>query len=378
MVEKARAAVLVAPRRVAIEEFPLPKTGDDDALLRVEACGVCASDVPVYTGQSTSSMYSLPAILGHEIVGRVERLGQRAAERWGVQEGDRIIIERWIPCGRCERCYRGFYRLCIRRVEGHLLFYGGSPTVLPPALWGGYAEYVYLHPDTVVYRAGTDVPPEHLPLFTPISNAISWVQKVGGATIGSTVVILGPGQEGMADVIVAKEAGASLVILVGLPADAHRLEVARALGATHTIVAGEEDVVARVTEITGGRLADVVLDVTSGASNQPLEQALDLAGFGGTIVVAAGHRGPMNLASDKLQRKLLTIKGVWGRDRASVFAALRLIESGKYPLDRLTTHAFPLEEADLALRTVAREGDKNALHVSVVPGHGDARTIRSA
>jgi threonine dehydrogenase-like Zn-dependent dehydrogenase len=370
MTTKVKAAVLVAPRKVEIQEFLLPPTGEGDALLHIEACGVCASDIPLYTGASRGGLRHGPVILGHEIVGRVERLGPRAAERWGVREGDRIIIERWIPCGRCDRCYNGYYRLCERRVEGYPLYYGGSPTALSPSLWGGYAEYLYLHPDSVVYPIAEHVPAEQLPLFTPLSNAISWVQRYGGAGIGSTVVIQGPGQEGLADVIAAREAGAALIILVGLPQDAYRLEVARELGATHTLLAGEEDVVARVKEITGGRMADVVLDVTSSPSNQPLELALDLAGFGGTIVVAAGHHAQppvVNFPTEKLLRKLLTIKGVWGRDRRSLQTALRLIESGKYPLHKLTTHTFPVEQADLALRTVAREGDPKALHVSVVP-----------
>ena len=377
MASKVKAAVLVAPRQIEIEEFPLPETDDEDSLLRVEACGVCASDVPLYTGKVKSEgqlQMLLPVVLGHEIVGRVERLGKKAAERWGVKEGDRIIIERWIPCGHCDRCYAGDYRLCVRKIDGYPLYYGGSSTKLPPSLWGGFAEYMYLHPDTVVYKVSDRVSAELLPQFTPIANGISWVTVNGGAGVDSTVVIQGPGQEGLAAVIAAKEAGARLIIVTGLAQDAHRLQMAQELGATHTIVAEQEDVVERVKEITEERMADVVLDVTSGSSTKPIELAVDLAGQDGIIVLAGFHDNQpiANLVAEKMMSKTLTIKGVWGRHRRSVKAAIRLIESGRYPLHKLCTHAFPLEETGQAFRVVAREVDRDALHVSVIPRHSEA------
>ena len=371
MPKTAKAAVLVAPRQVEIQEFAIPQTGDDDALLRIEACGVCASDVPTYTGSHKSSIMELPAILGHEIVGHVENLGKRAAERWGVQEGDRIIVERWIPCGHCENCYSGNYRLCMRNIDGFKLFYGGTPIGLAPSLWGGFAEYMYLHPDTVVYKVSDEVPAEQLPLFTPLSNNLSWLQYSGGLQAGQTVVIQGPGQEGLASVIAAQACGAHNVIVVGLSQDAKRLELAKELGATHTLMADETDLVSAVHEITGGAMANVILDVTSSASAAPIETALDLAGDNATVVVAANHQGQLSKPLSTLEtlHKQLTIKMVWGRRREYIYAALRLIESGKHPLHKLTTHHLPLEETGYAFSLVSREADEEAFHVSVTMGH---------
>jgi threonine dehydrogenase-like Zn-dependent dehydrogenase len=375
MATRAKAAVLVGPRKIEIEEFPLPETGDDDALLRVEACGVCGADVPPFLGEGLGEGGVLsinpPVILGHEITGRVERLGRRAAEKWGVSEGDRVIIERWIPCGHCDKCYAGDYRLCIRKVDGFPLFYGGSSAKLTPALWGGYADYVYLHPDSVVYKVSPDVAPEILPLFTPISNGISWTQISGGAGVGSRVIIQGPGQEGFGAVIGAKEAGASQIIVTGLARDERRLEIARQLGATHTLIADKDDVVTRVREITDGQMGDVVLDLTSGPSTKPVELAIEMAGDGGTVVLAATHEGhPIpNFVSDKIMQKTLTVRGVRGRYRKAVKAALKIIEAGKYPLEILCTHHFGVEDTELALKTAAREGDAHALHVCVMPGY---------
>ena len=106
MVERARAAVLVEPRRIEIEEIAIPETGADDGILKVEATGVCGSDIPYYTGEIQGGMGRMPIILGHEIVGRVDRIGNEAAEKWNLREGDRIIVEEHIPCGHCDLCSR--------------------------------------------------------------------------------------------------------------------------------------------------------------------------------------------------------------------------------------------------------------------------------
>lgn len=371
MSARAKAAVLVAPRRIEIEDFPLPEIGGEDALLRVEATGVCGSDVAICCGELSGDLAPLPLVLGHEIVGRIERIGAAAAERWGVHEGDRIIVEEHIPCGRCELCYEGRHKLCIRRR------YGALSTRESPGLWGGYAEFVYLHPNSVVYPVSPSVAPELVPLFIPVSNGIDWVERVGKAAIGCTVVIQGPGQHGLGCVIAARECGAGTIVVTGLSHDRRRLELARDLGATHVLEADRDDVVERVREITRGRMAEVVVDVTPGAT-EPVEMALDLARIGGTIVLAGmKHFRPVtNFLSDKMFFKELTMKGVWGRNREAVPAALRLIESGRYPLERLCTHTFPVEQTALALETAAREHGEEALHVSVVPTAGARATAR--
>lgn len=277
MTDKARAAVLTGPRRIEIEEFPIPETSEDSALMKIEACGGCGSDVSPYMngGAEEGAMcIKAPVILGHEIVGRLERLGEKAAERWGVVEGDRVIIERWIPCGHRETCYSGNYRMCVRQVDGYALFYGGTSTKVAPSLWGGYADYLYLHPDSVVYKVSDAVDPELFPLFTPIANGISWVRMTGDARIGATVLIEGPGPAGLGAVIAARAAGAERIIVTGLERDHSRLEMALELGATHAIVADQESVVGRVDDITGGEMVELIIEATSGASTEPVELAL--------------------------------------------------------------------------------------------------------
>lgn len=367
MAQKSKAAVLTAPHKIELEEFPLPETGPDDALLRVEACGVCGADIgPFKYGQMSLGM-TIPVILGHEIAGRIERLGARAAERWGVKENDRVIIERWIPCGHCDLCYQGFYRRCVRLVDGFPLFYGGSSTKLKPALWGGYSEYVYLHPDSVVYKVSEKIPVHWLPLFTPIGNGISWTTIDGTATVGSNVVIEGPGQEGMCAVLACKQAGAEKIIVTGLPSDAARLKLVRELGATDVLIFGEDDIPRRVAEITNGHMADLVLDVTTSQDATPVQVAFEVAAEGGTVIMPSYHDKAANFSLTEISRKVLTVKGVRGRHRKSVHQALRLLESKKFDIEKMCAKPFALEDAERALATVSGEFGENAFHISIMP-----------
>src|SRR5262249_30325946 len=145
--------------------------------------------------------------------------------------------------------------------------------------------HVYLHARTMVHRLPTDIPTETMTLFNPLSNAIRWAYEVGGASLGKTFVIAGPGQRGLLAAAAASKAGASNIIVVGTSADKGRLELALKMGATAVINADQEDPVARVTELTGGSLADVVLDVSAGAV-KPILQAIDMVKRGGRVVLA--------------------------------------------------------------------------------------------
>ncbi len=181
--------------------------------------------------------------------------------------------------------------------------------------------------------------------------------------------MLGPGQRGLASVIAAREAGAGCIIVTGLSRDERKLELAKEFGADHAIDVESENVVARVREITGGDMADVVIDVTAYAV-EAVTQAIDLARRGGRVVLG-GTKGPKpvpNFISDKVVGKELTVLGAFGVDWPAYEAAVKLIESGKYPLERMHTHTLPLDEAErgLALLAGSVEGEQ-AIHVALVP-----------
>jgi threonine dehydrogenase-like Zn-dependent dehydrogenase len=333
--------------------------------LRIEACGICGSDVEQYDG---TLRLPYPVIPGHEPVGIIEEIGTLAAQRWGVKRGDRVAVEALIPCGFCEDCVQGRYRLC--RAGGPTLSaFGYRPTTLPPSLWGGYAEHMYLPPHALVHRIDPSLPAEIAVMFNPLGAGIRWAATMPRTAIGETVVVLGPGQRGLASVIAAREAGAGCIVVTGLSRDAHKLELARGFGAQHTVDVEHEDVVARVREITDGRMADVVVDVTAYAV-EAVTQAVDLARRGGRIVLG-GVKGPTpvpGFLSDKAVRKELTIMGAFAVDWASYDTAIRLIESRKYELEGMHTHTVRLADADRALRLLAGQVEgEQAVHIALVP-----------
>jgi threonine dehydrogenase-like Zn-dependent dehydrogenase len=360
------AAVAVGPLRTEVRRLPVPATGPDDGLLAVEACGVCGTDWDFYTRRRGAALG--PLILGHEIVGRVLSVGERAAERWKAKPGDRVAVEEFLPCGHCEFCFSSRPALCEAtdsRSEGGFLRYGATPVDVAPGLWGGFSEVLYVHPRALVHVVGEDLAPHLATLFVPLSNGIRWVLREGRLPRGGTAVVFGPGAHGLGCVVAAVEGGADHVIAVGRAPGA-RLEAARALGAI-PIAADRTDVVAAVREITRGAMADVVVDLAPGAA-EVAETALALARKGGTIILAAAKHGvPGGLPADRIVRNALTVKGVRGRDYRSVEEALRIIRSGRYPLERLRTHAFALGEADRALRVLGERTDPSAIHVVVAP-----------
>jgi threonine dehydrogenase-like Zn-dependent dehydrogenase len=341
--------------------LPLPDLGDDDALLRVEACGICGSDVESYQGVLK---VPLPLIPGHEPLGVVEQIGARAAKKWGVAEGDRVAVESLLPCGACRRCRTGAYQLCAsRRVYSYI------PVDHAPGLWGAYAEHLYLAPNAIVHKVDPTLPAEVAVMFNPLGAGFRWAVEIPRTQPGDTVLILGPGQRGLASVIACREAGAGTIIVTGLARDAHKLTLARELGADHVIDVERESVVKRVREITNGRGADVVVEVTPFVT-QPIADAVDCAAMGGTVVLAGvkGMKPVPELISDKVVLKEITLRGAIGVTWDSYERAIRLIESRRVPLEKLQTHRFALADADRAIRTLAGEFEnEHAVHCVLLP-----------
>jgi threonine dehydrogenase-like Zn-dependent dehydrogenase len=367
---EALAAVAVAPLTTELRRFQVPAIGAEDALMEVEISGICGTDWEIYRRESRGQGLG-PLILGHEIVGRVAAVGERGAERWNVDEGDRIAIEEFIPCGACSLCLAGNYRLCDAtdsRSGERVLRYGITPVDVPPSLWGGFAEFLYVHPRSILHRMPEGVPDEVATLFIPLSNGVEWVVKEGGLGVGGQVLIQGPGQHGLGCVVAAREAGAATIVVVGTSRSPERLALAKELGATHTIEADREDVAAAVADITGGDGVDLAVDLTPGAPG-PVEVAIRTCRKRGVVVLAGSKHGQSleGFPHDEVVRKELTVRGVRGHEFGSVEAAIAIIASGRYPLDRMCTHRFPIERADEALRVVGERTHPGAIHVSIAP-----------
>jgi threonine dehydrogenase-like Zn-dependent dehydrogenase len=366
MAECALAAVQIAPEATELREFPLPEVEADAALLKVEAAGVCGSDVGAY-----KRMGPAPRILGHENVGVIARAGPAFARRWGVREGDRVAIEEYLPCGHCDLCLRGEFRHCAATdvfSNPGALRYGSTPITIPPALWGGYSQYVYMPPATVLHRVPDHVPAEQAAMALPLGNGVQWAVVEAQTGPGRSLVVMGPGQQGLGAVLAAKASGAELVILSGLARDQRRLEVGRQLGADFTIEADREDVLERVRGITAGRGVDAVVDTTSAPASEMVPLAIELVKRKeGRIVVQSLGGTIRDFPIDKLARKYITLKAARGHSYASVELALARIASGNYPLGLLTTHCFGLDGVDLAIKSTGGAGLAGAIHVTVIP-----------
>lgn len=355
------AMVQTAPRKLEPMDIPLPDISDDSGLMRIDACGICGSDYEQFEGVLRTPM---PAVPGHEPLGTVVNIGDRAAKRWGVDVGDRIAVETMISCRHCAPCLDGSYHLCdTRRIYSYI------PLSDEPGLWGSYSQYMYLDPNAVVHKIDPTLAPETAVMFNPLGAGFRWAVEIPETGPGDTVVIMGPGQRGLASVLACKEAGADKIIVTGLEADANKLELARKFGADATIDVQNEDARDRVRELTGGRGADVVVDVSSYAT-EPIVQAIHFARSGGRIVLAGvkGGKAIPNFVSDMVVFKELTIKGAMGVTRSGYASAIRLLEKRKYPIELMHTHNFDLEQAELAIKTLAREIEgEESIHSCLIP-----------
>ena len=356
-----RAMVQTAPERLELRTFDRPSIGEDDALLRVEACGICGTDAETFNG-STPLRY--PVIPGHEPVGRIEEIGPRAATRWGLAPGDRVVLQSDFGCGRCRGCMDGLP--CVVSPGT----YGFVPTTNAPALWGGYAEMMYLAPGSVPHKIAPHVPPAVAALYNALGAGFAWAVAAPGLRHGDSIAVLGPGQRGLACVIASRQAGASSVWVTGMGSrDAHKLALATELGADTAIDVEQDDPVERVLHATDGVGVDIVVDTTPHAA-QPVLDAIRMARPGGTIVLA-GLKGPggriPGFPTDEVAMRWQTIKGVRAVDYRSFRQAVRLIESGRVPVQRLHTHSFALEDAAAAVRTLTASSPDPAIAITIEP-----------
>ena len=347
-----------------LEPYPLAA---DSGLLRVAVTGVCGSDWGYYQNLPKARG---PLILGHETVGYVERMGALAAQRWGVREGDLVALEEYVPCGHCDFCRSSDFRLCNAtdwRLGG--LRYGATALSVAPGWWGGFAEQQHLHFNTVFHKVPPGVSPQHAALALPLSNGIEWTYLQGHAGPGQTVVIQGPGQQGLACVVAAREAGAAQIIVTGLsgPTDARRMALALRLGAHHALNIEEQDVLETVADLTGGLMADLVIDCASGGPASVVS-AIELARKKGTVILGGQKRQKVpEFDSDRIIANFLTVKGMRGHSYQSVEMALQLIAHNRHHVTDMSTHCLGLGQTDLALQTLVGKGLEGAIHMTIDP-----------
>jgi threonine dehydrogenase-like Zn-dependent dehydrogenase len=340
----SRAVVFNGDESWEMRDLPVPDPKPGGAVLRVEATGLCHSDVDHFRGHvHTSWGGEFPSVPGHEIVGRIERIDPAAAKEWAVAEGDRVAV-----------------RDIVLTPDGFRIYGHDFSVNEGSGLYGGFAEHLELLPGSFVYRLRDDLPAEELTVFEPLSCAVTWVHPIKH---GDAVVVEGPGHMGMATIVAARAAGARTIVVTGVSTDRFRLDHARRVGADHVIDVETEDAFERVQEITGGEMADVVIDAASG-NPVTVNIAMDLVRKGGHVVVAGMKDGPLEgFHSDWIPTRRITLHPGAGLDTER---AVALINEGHIPVADLLGESFPLEcfEEAFALLTRSTPG-RDAVRVAL-------------
>lgn len=349
---ECRAAVFNGDGTYDLRPFPIPEPGPGGAVLEVEAVGMCGSDVAQLNGHHHVPGEVAPIVPGHEIVGRIHSLAPDAD--LGVEVGDRVAVEIMVletPSPENPTGIIAGYSYTLGVDHGH-------------GLWGGYGEYMGIIPGTRLHKLTDDLPASELTLFEGLASAVNWVD-VAGVREGDTVVIQGPGHMGLCCIVMAKLRGAARVIVTGTTQDTSRFEIARAIGADDCIDVLTEDVVERVRALTGGAMARVVMDMAAVATST-VPQAIELASHGGHILLGGlKNEQPVEIISDHLIFRSLTIHGGSGSTTASCAEACQLLNEGRIPATELLGVTCTLDDLDHGLALLQRQ----------VPGEDAVRVV---
>lgn len=355
--ETMTAVVVHGPEDYRLETVPVPQPGAGELLLRVEAVGVCASDLKCYHGaakfwgdENRPAWAQTGRIPGHEFVGRVVAGDPAALGRRGLALGDRVACEQIVPCGDCRYCERGQYWMCAPHAMFGFKEFDGA-----------MAEYALVPARALTHPVSSALAPQHAAYAEPLSCAMHAVERAD-VRFGDVVVIAGAGPIGLGAIAGVRQKNPLKVIALDMSDD--KLELARKCSADLTINITSEDAVARVKELTDGYGADVYIEATGHPS--AVGQGLNLLRKLGTYVEYSVFGSDVtvdwSIISDD---KELDVRGAhlgpgcWP-------AAIKLLESGVLPMDEICTHQFPLEKFQSALDLVGDTAGAS-IKVTILP-----------
>jgi L-iditol 2-dehydrogenase len=331
-------------RDVRLEEMPVPQIGPGELLLRIEASGICGSDVMEWYRRD-----KVPLVLGHEIAGEVVEVGEGVEQ---YKKGERVSASHHVPCNTCRYCLRGHHTVCetLRR------------TNFDP---GGFAEYVRLpaiNVDRGVYLLPEEISFEEATFVEPVACVFRSL-RMARFQPGGAVLVIGSGIAGLLHVQLARAMGAGRIVATDIVES--RLESARKLGAD-TVLHAREDIPSRVRDVNDGWLADLVLVCTGARSAQI--QGMEAAERGGTVLFFAptdpGVTVPLSI-NDLFFRNDITLTTSYGGSPGDHVEALELIRLGRLRVKEMITHRFGLADIGEAFRLVAEARD--SLKVIIEP-----------
>jgi L-iditol 2-dehydrogenase len=320
-----RALLLKKYKELELVEMPRPEIGPEDVLVRVRACGICGSDVHGFDGSSGRRIP--PLVMGHEAAGVIEETGAKVEN---LRAGDRVTFDSTIFCGSCFFCRRGEINLCDnRQVLG--------VSCAEYRRHGAFAEYVAV-PQRVVYKL-----PESLSFETgTMIEAVSVAVHAAGLTpvrLGDTAVVVGSGMIGLLAIQALRLAGCACVIAVDV--DESKLKAAGLLGADHCANPKSVDVPALARECTGGRGADIAIEVVGATA--PLQTALESLRKGGSLTLVGNLSPKVELPLQSVVTRQIKLTGSCASS-GEYPACISLLARGAIRVESIISAVAPLEE----------------------------------
>ena len=339
-----RVAIWYSNRDLRIEEMPVPQIASGEVLVRVEACGICGSDVMEWYRLNRA-----PLVLGHEIGGQIVAVGKRVEH---YKEGDRVTVAHHVPCNTCHFCLSGHHTVCPTLRQ----------TNFDP---GGFAEYIRLpaiNVDRGLFLLPDEISYEEATFIEPLACVLRG-QRLSQMQPGKSVLVIGSGIAGLLHIQLARTLGAAQVIASDITP--YRMEIAKQLGADATIHA-EDDLPTRLRQLNHGYLADQVIVCTGAPS--AITQALKSVERGGTILFFAptnpGVTIPISI-TELFWRTEITLTSSYAGSPADYQTALELIRAGTVSTDQMITHRLGLTETGLGFQFVTEA--QNSIKVIIEP-----------
>jgi L-iditol 2-dehydrogenase len=342
-----KSLLLSEYNHLEIADMPLPVVGPDEVLVRVEACGICGSDVHGYDGSSGRRIP--PIVMGHEAAGTVAAVG---AQVRGYAEGDRVTFDSTVYCGRCSFCLSGDVNLCDnRQVIG--------VSCGDYRRHGAFAEFVVV-PERILYHLPATISFAQAAMLEAVSVALHAV-RVSEARGGETALILGAGMIGLLTLQAARAAGCSPVLVADV--DATRLELAQQAGADRIINSSTENLLAEVHKHTGGRGVDLAFEAVG--RNQTVAAAIDCTRKGGTVTLIGNIQPEVTLPLQKVVSRQIRLQGSCA-SAGEYPQAIELIANGKIIVGSLITAIAALEEGPRWFERL-HAGEPNLMKIILTP-----------
>ncbi|HET6218186.1 MAG TPA: zinc-binding dehydrogenase [Acidobacteriaceae bacterium] len=314
------------PHSVELRELPVPGIGEEDVLFKVEAVGICGSDLHQYTGKQSWKV-NYPVVLGHEFAGYIAKTGSRVS---GFKEGDRVVSETAAVLPQDSAFIRqGLYNLEPKRLG---FGYGVD---------GAMAPFVRV-PARCLHQLPASLALEKAALTEPCCVAYNAVCVHSHLRPGDTVAVIGPGPIGLLCAMMAKLSGAGHLAVIGIPADAKRLDVAKRMGADTILGAQGEDAAEWVKNFGDGYGLDLVIDAAGVSAS--LKLALDLVRPAGQITKVGWGPQPLGFSLDPLVQKAATLQGSYSHNWPIWEKVISLLASGKIDLDPILNRISPLQQ----------------------------------